>query len=106
MHVPTRHAQAPVHGTDLRLRNCVLLHPAAGLPPVTLGRRVVIKASASSEIRALVDALTNSEANGPADEAHRESAIARLAIIGGRAVGRLLDAYAKTTERRTQVAIL
>ncbi len=61
---------------------------------------MVIKASASTEIRALVDAL------GGDDEVHREAAIARLGIIGARAVDRLTDAYANTTTRGTRLAIL
>lgn len=61
---------------------------------------MVIKASAATEIRALVAAL------GADDEVHRDSAIARLGIIGARAVDRLTDAYAKTTSRMTHLAIL
>src|SRR5262245_15970752 len=61
---------------------------------------MVIKASAGTEIRTLVEAL-----DGP-DEVHREAAIARLAIIGGRAVERLIDAYGRTTDRHSRVAIL
>jgi HEAT repeat protein len=61
---------------------------------------MVIKASASTEIRALVDAL------GGSDDVHREAAIARLGIIGARAVDRLTDAYANTTTRSTRLAIL
>jgi hypothetical protein len=61
---------------------------------------MVIKASASAEIRALVEAL------GADDEVHREAAIARLGIIGGRAVDRLTDAYAQTSSRATRLAIL
>jgi hypothetical protein len=75
---------------------------------------VVIKASAASEIRVLIDALISTPPASPAraadgtgaDDVHREAAIARLAIIGSRAVERLLDAYAKTTDRRSRIAIL
>lgn len=61
---------------------------------------MVIKASAAGEIRALVEAL------GSADEVRREAAIARLAIIGPRAVDRLIAAYRSTPERDTRIAIL
>jgi hypothetical protein len=61
---------------------------------------MVIKASASTEIRTLVDALEGD------DDVHREAAIARLGIIGARAVDRLTEAYAKTTDRRAHLAIL
>ena len=59
-----------------------------------------IKASASTEIRALVDALCGS------DEVKREAAIARLAVIGPRAVDRLLSTFAGTPDRTARVAIL
>lgn len=60
-----------------------------------------IKPSAASEIRALVQAL------GAADDVKRESAIARLAVIGGRAVDRLTAVYADpATSRDARVAIL
>jgi hypothetical protein len=61
---------------------------------------MVIKASAAGEIRALVEAL------GGADEVRREAAIARLAIIGPRAVERLIAAYRSAPERDTRIAIL
>jgi hypothetical protein len=61
---------------------------------------MVIKASAATEIRSLVAAL------GADDEVHRDTAIARLGIIGARAVDRLTDAYARTTSRGTHLAIL
>ena len=48
---------------------------------------MVIKASASAEIRLLVDALS-----GP-DDVRRDAAAARLSVIGARAVERLLEAY-------------
>lgn len=58
-----------------------------------------IKPSAAAEIRTLVEAL------GAADEVRRESAVARLAIIGERAVDRLLAAYPRA-DRQTRVGIL
>ena len=61
---------------------------------------MVIKASASAEIRLLVDALAGD------DEVRREAAIARLSIIGSRAVDRLTAAYKGSTARDTRVAIL
>ena len=61
---------------------------------------MVIKASAAAEIRALVDAL------GGTDEVHREAAIARLAVIGPRAIERLTDAYRTSRSRETHLAIL
>jgi hypothetical protein len=61
---------------------------------------MVIKASAAGEIRQLIDAL------GGGDEVRREAAIARLAIIGPRAVDRLIAAYRSTAERDTRIAIL
>ncbi len=61
---------------------------------------MVIKASSSAEIRALVTAL------GGADDVHREAAIARLAVIGSRSVDRLIEAYGGTPDRRTRLAIL
>ncbi len=61
---------------------------------------MVIKASAASEIRQLIEAL------GGADEVRREAAIARLAVIGARAVDGLRRAYASTTDRDTKVAVL
>ena len=50
---------------------------------------MVIKASSAAEIRLLVDALSG------ADEVGRESAAARLRVIGPRAIERLLGAYGK-----------
>jgi hypothetical protein len=60
---------------------------------------VVIKASAAGEIRSLIAALSGS------DDAPREAAIARLAIMGARAVDRLVAAYA-TAGSEARVAIL
>lgn len=57
--------------------------------------------SAGSEVRALIDRLAAS------DEIQRETAIARLAIIGHRVVDRLIAEYnAETTDRRKRTAIL
>jgi len=61
---------------------------------------MVIKASSAAEIRTLVDAL------GAEDDVQREAAIARLGVIGPRAVDRLTDAYAKTSNRGAHLAIL
>ena len=61
---------------------------------------MVIKASSAGEIRRLVDAL------GSSDEVRREVAIARLAIIGARAINRLLGAYRAASDRDTRIAIL
>jgi hypothetical protein len=60
---------------------------------------VVIKASASTEIRTLVSAL------GGDDEVKRESAIARLAVIGARAVDALGRTY-DGSDRAAKIAIL
>ena len=61
---------------------------------------MVIKASSAVEIRKLVAAL------GGTDEVKRDAAIARLAIIGARAVDALGRAYATTTDRTTKIAVL
>lgn len=61
---------------------------------------MVIKASAAGEIRQLISAL------GGDDEVRRETAIARLAVIGGRAVDRLIAAYDAARDRDTRIAIL
>ena len=61
---------------------------------------MAIRASAAAEIRVLVNAL------GADDDVRREAAIARLGVIGARAVDRLIDAYATHVERRTRVAVL
>lgn len=58
-----------------------------------------IKPSASSEIRTLLAALASG------DEIRRETAIARLAIIGPRAVDRMLASYS-SADRDTRIAIL
>jgi hypothetical protein len=61
---------------------------------------MVIRASSAGEIRALVDALAG------ADTVRREAALARLAVIGARAVDRLLAAYPTAPDRRARIAIL
>jgi len=61
---------------------------------------MVIKASAAAEIRTLVEAL------GGADDVHREAAVARLAVIGSRAVERLMEAYGNTADRHVRLSIL
>jgi hypothetical protein len=61
---------------------------------------MVIKASSATEIRALVDAL------GADDDVQSDAAIARLGVIGARAVDRLTEAYTTTADRRAHVAIL
>ena len=61
---------------------------------------MVIKASASAEVNMLVDALAGT------DEVHREAAVARLAVIGSRAVDRLTRAYTAATDRTLRLAIL
>jgi hypothetical protein len=60
----------------------------------------VIKPGTSAEVGELVASLAG--ADGP----RREAAIARLTIIGARAVARLIAEYDATTDRRTRVAIL
>lgn len=61
---------------------------------------MVIKASAATEIRQLIAAL------GDSDEVRREAAIARLAVIGPRAVDGLRRAYASSSDRDTKIAVL
>ncbi len=60
---------------------------------------MVIKASAASEIRQLIAALSAE------DDVRREAAIARLAVLGARAVDRLIAAY-ESADRETRIAIL
>lgn len=60
---------------------------------------MVIKASAAAEVRQLIAAL------GRDDEVAREAAVARLAILGDRAVDRLVAAW-KTADRRSRIGIL
>jgi hypothetical protein len=61
---------------------------------------MVIKASAAVEIRHLIEAL------GGDDDVRREAAIARLAVIGSRAVDALHRTYIATTNRDTRIAVL
>lgn len=61
---------------------------------------MVIKASAASDIRQLIEAL------GGDDDVRREAAIARLGVIGARAVDRLVDAYRSATSRDLKVTVL
>jgi hypothetical protein len=61
---------------------------------------MVIKASAGAEIRQLLEAL------GGDDEVRREAAVARLAILGPRAVDRLVAAYRSAPASDTRIAIL
>jgi hypothetical protein len=59
----------------------------------------VIKASASAEIRKLVASLTG-------DAVSREAAVARLAVIGARAVPHLIAAYEAANDRKARAAVL
>src|SRR5687768_8541310 len=60
-----------------------------------------IKPSAASEIRTLIESL------GAVDDVKREGAIARLAVIGSRAVDRLAGVFAEAdTSRVTRAGIL
>lgn len=59
-----------------------------------------IRPSASVEIRQLIDAL------GAADDVRRETAIARLAVIGPRAVEHLLQACAQPAEIHARAGML
>lgn len=61
---------------------------------------MTIKASTAAEVGALVAALL-----GP-DDVMRESAIARLAIIGPRATERVIASYGATTDGETKIALL
>lgn len=61
---------------------------------------MVIKASASSEIRLLVEALSG------ADDVRRDAAAARLSVIGARAVEQLLAAYARAQSPQVRATIL
>jgi hypothetical protein len=64
---------------------------------------VAIRSSASQEVRRLVADLT---LEGDDSEARREAAVARLAVIGTRAVRQLLDALGAATSPAQQIAIL
>lgn len=61
---------------------------------------MVIKASAAAEIRKLVQSLSD------ADSVVRETAVARLAVIGPRAVPHLISAYEAAGDRSMRAAIL
>jgi hypothetical protein len=61
---------------------------------------MTIKATTDAEVRTLVEAL------GADEPARREAAIARLLIIGSRALGRLVTAYDSTDDRGKRLAIL
>jgi hypothetical protein len=61
---------------------------------------VPIKPSAAQEIVPLIEALRGSD--GP----RREAAIARLAVMGSRAVERLVTTYREAADRDTRVAVL
>ena len=61
---------------------------------------MVIKASSATEIRQLIAAL------GGGDDVRREAAIARLAVIGARAVDGLSKVYAEASDRETRIAVL
>ena len=60
----------------------------------------MIKVASTPEIRALVDALSSD------DEVGRESAVARLAVIGRRATDRLIGAFGTATEVPVKIGIL
>jgi hypothetical protein len=61
---------------------------------------MVIKASSAADIRSLIEAL------GSSDPVRRESAVARLAVIGSRAADRLIRSYGSTSDPLVQVGIL
>jgi hypothetical protein len=61
---------------------------------------MVIKASAAAEVRTLLTHLQSP------DPVLREGAVARLAVIGARAVDRLLALYPSTSDAATRLAIL
>lgn len=60
----------------------------------------MIKPSSASDLRALLNALLSG------DEVMRESAIARLAILGPRAMDRLIPAYAAAPDPDSKTALL
>ena len=60
---------------------------------------MVIKASAATEVSALLASLAH-------DDIHREAAVARLAVIGPRAIDRLLRAYDEAADRALKLSIL
>src|SRR5688572_23835576 len=60
-----------------------------------------IKPSATAEIRTLIESL------GAADDVKREGAVARLSVIGARAVDRLAGVFVEPdTSRATRIGIL
>ena len=59
-----------------------------------------IRPSSSAAIRQLIDAL------GGADDVRREAAVARLAVIGARAVEHLLEEFPLTSSARSRAAML
>jgi hypothetical protein len=61
---------------------------------------MVIKASASAEIRLLVEALSSG------DHVRRDAAAARLSVIGSRSVDQLLTAYGRASTDEERVIIL
>jgi hypothetical protein len=61
---------------------------------------MVIKASSAAEVRALLEAL------GGTDDVHRDAAVARLAVIGPRAIDQLTRAYQSSVDRRARLGIL
>jgi hypothetical protein len=64
---------------------------------------MAIRSSASQEVRRLVGDLS---LEGPEGEARREAAVARLAVIGTRAVRQLLEALSLANSPDQQVSIL
>jgi hypothetical protein len=60
----------------------------------------MIKANRESEVRALIESLR------AGDAVRREAAVARLIILGSRAIARLVPAYDAATDRHTQLDIL
>lgn len=61
---------------------------------------MAIKPSSAREIEALIGALHSS------DEVEREAAVARLSVIGTRAVGRLIETLARATQAAVRLAVL
>jgi HEAT repeat protein len=63
---------------------------------------VAIRSSASQEVRRLLGVLEQDDA----DDARREAALARLAVIGTRAVRQLLEHQAAAPSERARIALL
>ena len=61
---------------------------------------MVIRASSASQVKGLVDALVGG------DELQRESAIARLSILGPRATDRLVSAFETAADPSARIALL